>query len=80
MGDPGTSKETDPSKLKPSLHAFQKKVKVGQVIGSNQIIKSGILDGDQIVVDGVQAIHDGSEITTVTRKATLKEPGSQRRQ
>jgi len=26
------------------------------------VIKSGIADGDRIIVDGVQAIHDGSEI------------------
>jgi RND family efflux transporter MFP subunit len=57
---------------KPSLRAFQKKVQVGQVIGSNQIIKSGIRNGDRIVVDGVQAIHDGSEINASERKPPAK--------
>lgn len=57
---------------KTSLHAFQRKVKVGQVIGANQIILSGIEDGDRIVLDGVQALHDGSEITTASKK-----PGGQ---
>jgi RND family efflux transporter MFP subunit len=79
--DTATKKETDPSQQKPSLHAFQKKVKVGQVIGSNQIVKAGIQDGDQIVVDGVQAIHDGSEITTATKKpSSPKEAGGQKGQ
>ncbi|HET7000403.1 MAG TPA: efflux RND transporter periplasmic adaptor subunit [Puia sp.] len=80
-GNTGGGKEADSLKQKPSLHAFQKKVKVGQVIGANQVIKSGIQDGDQIVVDGVQAIHDGSEITTATKKPSpQKEAGGQRGQ
>ena len=48
------------------LHAFQKKVQLGQTIGPNVIVKEGIDDGDQIVVDGVQLLHDGSKITTGT--------------
>jgi membrane fusion protein (multidrug efflux system) len=67
-GDPGVKNDADSSQQKSSLRAFQKKVKVGQVIGADQIIKAGIQDGDKIVVDGVQAIHDGSEITTATKK------------
>ncbi len=52
----------------PKLRAFQQKVMVGQVIGANQVIKSGINPGDRIVVDGIQALHDGSEITTENKK------------
>ncbi len=62
--DSTQKKETDTAQSGPSLRAFQKIVKVGQVIGSDQIILSGIGDGDRIVVDGVQALHDGSEINT----------------
>ncbi|HMH32639.1 MAG TPA: efflux RND transporter periplasmic adaptor subunit [Puia sp.] len=51
------------------LRAFQKKVQPGQTIGANVIIKSGINDGDKIVVDGVQALHEGSEIS-VSSKST----------
>ncbi|MBS1917896.1 MAG: efflux RND transporter periplasmic adaptor subunit [Bacteroidetes bacterium] len=46
----------------PKLRAFQVKVQLGQTIGANVIIKSGLNDGDKIVVDGVQAIHEGSVI------------------
>lgn len=49
------------------LKAVQVKVETGQTIGSNIIIKSGLKDGDRIVVDGVQALHDGSPITTANR-------------
>jgi membrane fusion protein, multidrug efflux system len=74
-------KDADSSQQKASLRAFQKKVKVGRVIDSNQIILSGIQDGDQIVLDGVQAIHDGSEITTTTKKpSSPKGTGGQRGQ
>jgi membrane fusion protein (multidrug efflux system) len=43
------------------------KVETGQTIGSNIIIKSGLHDSDKLVVDGVQALHDGSPITTANR-------------
>ena len=43
--------------------ALQKKVQPGVTIGANVIIKSGIIEGDRIVVDGVQSLHNGSLIT-----------------
>ncbi|MDF2430894.1 MAG: hypothetical protein JWP44_525 [Mucilaginibacter sp.] len=54
---------------KPKLIAVQKKVQVGQTIGPDQIIKSGVSAGDRIVVDGVQQLHDGSQITTANKVA-----------
>ncbi len=60
--DTAQKKEADTAQPRLTLRAFQKKVQVGQILGENQVIKSGIADGDRIVVDGVQAIHDGSEI------------------
>ena len=62
--DATKKKESDTATARPTLRAFQKKVIVGQVIGADQVIISGIHEGDRIVTDGVQAIHDGSEITT----------------
>jgi membrane fusion protein (multidrug efflux system) len=44
------------------LRAFQNKVQLGQTIGADVIVRSGIQEGDRVVVDGVQAIHEGSEI------------------
>jgi membrane fusion protein (multidrug efflux system) len=52
----------------PKLRAVQEKVETGQTIGSTILIKSGLNDGDRIVVDGVQALHDGSLITTANRQ------------
>ncbi len=51
----------------PKLRAFQVKVQVGQTIGPNVVIKSGITEGEKVIVDGVQAIHEGSEITTSSK-------------
>jgi membrane fusion protein (multidrug efflux system) len=70
--DTAQKKDSDTAQARPSLRAFQKKVVVGQIIGSNQVIKSGINEGDRIVVDGVQAIHDGSEITTEKKPSGRK--------
>ncbi len=59
--------KSDTSNKKPKLVAVQKKVQVGQTIGANVIIKSGIKQGDKIVTDGVQSLHDGSLITTANK-------------
>lgn len=72
--DSSLKKDSDTAQKGPSLRAFQRKVKVGQIIGADQVIKSGIEDGEKIVVDGVQSLHDGSEITisSPTRKSTAQ--------
>ena len=51
------------------LHAIQKKVQLGQTIGPNVIVLSGINDGDRIVVDGIQSLNDGSPISVGNKKA-----------
>jgi RND family efflux transporter MFP subunit len=61
-GDSTSSKHTDSAENVPKLRAFQHKVQLGQTIGPNVIVKTGIEKGDKIVVDGVQAIHEGSLI------------------
>jgi len=53
----------------PKLRAFQVKVQLGQTIGPNVVIKSGINEGDRVIVDGVQAIHEGSQINASSRPA-----------
>jgi RND family efflux transporter MFP subunit len=60
--------------MKPALCAVQKKVIQGQVIGDRIIIRSGLQDGDHIVADGVQALHDGwiIKVTNDPKKETNK--------
>jgi RND family efflux transporter MFP subunit len=55
-----------------AMVAIQKKVQPGVVIGPNILIKSGINDGDSIVVDGVQSLHNGSLITASDNRAGPK--------
>ena len=62
--------KTDSAEHKgPSLHAYQKKVQLGQTIGANVIIKDGISEGDRIVIDGVQLLHDGSRVAEGKKQA-----------
>jgi len=42
----------------------EQKVALGTIIGDKVIIKNGLKAGDVIVVDGVQKLHDGSEVNT----------------
>jgi len=66
-GDSAKPGNTGDSANAPKLRAVQVKIETGQTIGSNIVVKSGIKDGDRLVVDGVQALHDGSAITTANR-------------
>ncbi len=74
VADSSKKETSDTAKPRPTLRAFQKKVQLGQTIGPNVIIDSGINEGDKVVIDGVQLIHEGSEITTSngTRNANGK--------
>ncbi len=67
-GSDSSARKQSDTVEKSKLRAFQKKVQLGQTIGPNVVIKSGIKVGDQVIVDGVQAIHEGSQITTGSRK------------
>jgi RND family efflux transporter MFP subunit len=62
-----SSARDKPAEEKPGMVALQKKVQPGETIGPDVIIKSGISEGDKIVVDGVQSLHDGSKITTANK-------------
>ncbi|WP_040628015.1 efflux RND transporter periplasmic adaptor subunit [Mucilaginibacter paludis] len=66
MNNPKAGADSAKNKIK-KLVAVQKKVQVGQTIGANMIIKSGLNKGERIVVDGVQLLHDGSQITTANK-------------
>ena len=52
----------------PKLRAFQRKVQLGQTVGPNVVVKSGVSIGDSIIIDGVQAIHEGSRINASPAK------------
>ncbi len=67
-----TSKKKDEAP-KTGMVALQRKVHVGATIGPNIVIKDGITEGEKIIVDGVQSLHDGSPVNVADKK--LKEPG-----
>jgi membrane fusion protein, multidrug efflux system len=52
-----------------SSKVTQKKVLLGKQIGSNIIVKQGLLQGDKIVVQGMQNLREGAVITTSPPKA-----------
>ena len=58
-----SSDTTNKAAQKSALHAMQKKVVQGQTIADHVIIKSGLTGGEDIIVDGVQKLHDGSLIS-----------------
>jgi membrane fusion protein (multidrug efflux system) len=55
-----------------SSKVSQHKVLLGKQIGANVIVKDGVKEGQKIVVQGVQNLHEGSVITT----AAPQQPGA----
>lgn len=51
----------------------QHKVALGRQIGTDVIIKDGLNEGQKIVVDGVQNLHQGSVITTAPPKPAAQQ-------
>lgn len=72
------TKESADSAKGPKLRAFQRKVKPGQTVDDNVIIKSGIEEGEQIVVDGVQALHEGSKVAVAKKQPGQNADGGEK--
>ena len=72
MSPTDTAKTANGLKGIHGLFAFQKRVQTGVTIGSNVIIKKGIREGDKIVVDGVQSLHNGSQIASSDQRSSGK--------
>ncbi|SDS90102.1 membrane fusion protein, multidrug efflux system [Mucilaginibacter mallensis] len=66
VNNPKAGADSAKNQLK-QLRASEKKVQVGQTIGANVVIKSGIDEGERVVVDGVQTLHDNVQITTANK-------------
>jgi membrane fusion protein (multidrug efflux system) len=72
MSSADTARTAQALKGNHGLFAFQKKVQPGVTIGSNVIIKKGIREGDKVVVDGVQSLHNGSQIASSDQRSSGK--------
>jgi len=46
----------------PGLVAKQKPVELGEIIGNNYVVKSGLAPGEQLIVSGLQKIGDGAPV------------------
>jgi membrane fusion protein (multidrug efflux system) len=61
-GSGDTTREHSAARQDRGSFAFQKKVQLGPTLGPNVIVKNGINEGERIVADGVQSLHNGSQI------------------
>jgi len=49
-------------------HAFQHKVSLGTRIGAKIVVKNGLAQGEQVVIDGMQKLRDSSAVQVAPRK------------
>ena len=50
------------AKAGSSLHAIQRRVLLGAPVGDRVIVRSGLKEGDSVIVDGIQRMRDGGDI------------------
>jgi multidrug efflux pump subunit AcrA (membrane-fusion protein) len=55
------------------LVAMQKPIKLGKIVGNNQVVLEGLKSGDQIVTSGIMQLRDGAPIVAAPEKADSKE-------
>jgi membrane fusion protein (multidrug efflux system) len=67
-GEKDTARGGDAQQHGPRLRSYQVRVQTGQTIGADVIIQSGLKEGDRVIVDGIQSLHDGSPITTANKQ------------
>ncbi len=71
-GPADTTRAHAPAGQRRGTFAYQKKVMLGATIGPNIIIRSGIAEGERIVSDGVQSLHNGSSIAPAADRSTAR--------
>lgn len=74
----GKDAASDSTAKAPHLCAIQIRIETGPTIGGDMLVTSGLHNGDKIVVDGVQSLHDGSPITTANRQGPAAAGGKGR--
>ena len=55
----------------PKNQALRANIKLGQTIDANQVVLSGLTDGEPIIVDGLQLIHPGATVKPAAPQAGL---------
>ncbi len=56
--------------------AHRSNIKLGTLQGSQQVVDSGLKDGDRVIVDGVQRVHAGMRVQPEAPQAVVPDPGS----
>jgi RND family efflux transporter MFP subunit len=55
------------------LVASQRPIKLGKIVGNNQVVLEGLKPGDKIVTSGILQLRDGAPIVATSEKADSKE-------
>ncbi len=71
-GTADTAKDRAPGAPNRTSFAYQKKVQLGATLGPDVIILRGIAEGEKIVADGVQSLHNGSVIAPAADRGAAR--------
>nr|WP_321984752.1 efflux RND transporter periplasmic adaptor subunit [uncultured Lichenicoccus sp.] len=56
--------------------ARRSNIKIGTLHGAQQVVESGLRDGDRVIVDGVQRVHAGIQVQPEAPQAVVADPGA----
>jgi len=56
-------------------HVRRTSVKLGEDVGANVAVLSGLSDGQSFIVDGIQKVHEGEAVSPVAPQPVVPDPG-----
>jgi membrane fusion protein, multidrug efflux system len=56
-------------------HAQRANLHLGQTVGADAVVLSGLKAGDKVIVDGVQRVHAGQAVTPTAPQPVVRDPG-----
>ncbi len=55
-------------------HARRVNLKLGDIVGTDSVVLSGLTDGEGIIVDGLQRVRDGGAVSPTTPQPVVADP------
>jgi membrane fusion protein (multidrug efflux system) len=49
-------------------------VKLGETVGTDAVVLSGLSEGQQVIVDGIQTVHDGAKVQPAAPQPVVADP------
>jgi RND family efflux transporter MFP subunit len=73
------AEKSDAAKNAQGMQAKQKPVQLGEIIGNDYVVQSGLVPGEQLIVSGLQKIRDGAPVMPAPPAAPGAPPSAEKK-